>query len=533
MPTLKELQDALVAADRAASAGDAGAQRDAQVLADHIHSLSKTQPQTMRLSDGRHFMPSLDMGDVGISKGLVMGAGRSIDRLSAGLQQAYYGLRGSQDKLNALAQDQEITAKAYEQFQKKAPGSTGIGETLPATAASMLVGNPSGVVGTALAAGAAAGVPELLSYGSLEDRLKAGGKAALISGGVAGGLSAAGRAITPLATSGRASDDVLEAAKRIGVDLSVGDKTKNRAVQSFENYLAQAPGSAGAFQQVKAGNQSAINQFAAKSIGANSDNLSANVLDQAGKRIGGEYSRLQSGMAVDTTHPAYINSLMRADAIQSALGPKRISAIDKEITDGLDLISKGSLTGEAYQRIRSIIGGDAKSAFQGNNATLGRALSDIQSGLDDAAKAALSGADAKAMDLANKQYAAWKTLTKGMVAEAGDISPARVAAALRQDGPGFRLGRSNSDLVDLGKLGEGIKSYANPTSGQSPGAQMLMQSGLLGSPAIPMNYLAGGLMTSPKFKAYMTNGLLGDQSQEWLRRAAIQAGIGAAENKKR
>ncbi|MCV5968501.1 hypothetical protein, partial [Lactococcus petauri] len=88
--------------------------------------------------------------------------------------------------------------------------------------------------------------------------------------------------------------------------------------------------------------------------------------------------------------------------------------------------------------------------------------------------------DQKAWETVRSQWGNWKTLTKGQVAEAGNVSPARVAAQLRAQGPGFRTG-SQGPLQDIGRIGEGIKGAANPNSGNL-GQQMLYGNPVTGIP---------------------------------------------------
>ena len=85
----------------------------------------------------------------------------------------------------------------------------------------------------------------------------------------------------------------------------------------------------------------------------------------------------------------------------------------------------------------------------------------LAAAVDAAAKESLSKADQKALDVVRKQYAAFKVLTKGHVTEAGNVSPARLATALRQQNPtGFKTGTINSDLMDIPRIGQAFKPVA-------------------------------------------------------------------------
>jgi hypothetical protein len=220
-----------------------------------------------------------------------------------------------------------------------------------------------------------------------------------------------------------------------------------------------------------------------------------------------------------------MQALSDLEAANIARGPYRSTAVDQQINKGLDLAAKGNLSGTAYKEIRSELSNEAKKAFSAGDSTLGQAIKSIRSALDKAAEDSLSAADKKAWATAREQWAAYKTLTKGNVAEAGNVSPARVAAALRQKSQvdAFRTGAMSGPLADIGRIGEAVKSSANPNSGQLA-AGMLYGNPLTGLPMMALNKAGGAAYNSRLAQAYLANGLLTNPTAvDLTRRAALPA----------
>lgn len=122
--------------------------------------------------------------DPGIMMSTLIGAGRTIDRVSKGAQQAYYGAKSqfesptlsslvtgktpSQIKLDELKKEAESDDAIYKPLAALRPWSTGIGEALP----SMIIpaGGSATLLGNAGRMALAGGLPGALEYGSLGER---------------------------------------------------------------------------------------------------------------------------------------------------------------------------------------------------------------------------------------------------------------------------------------------------------------------------------------------------------------------------
>ena len=244
MATLSQLQQALIAADKA------GATEDAKVLAQAIISLQREAPDPAAAAAPQEDVP-------GIGKTLLIGAGRTVDRTIKGMQQLYYGATGNDQAAAALKASAEADDAAYKQLQEARPWATMIGEAAP----SMLI--PAGG-GATLAASAgrmalAGALPGALEYGSAGER---GGRALLgaAAGAAIPGAVGAYRAIAPAFSSPqtkaaqalmKALDETpAAAASRLrsapefvpGSTPTVGQALGSPGLNTLERVVSETPG---------------------------------------------------------------------------------------------------------------------------------------------------------------------------------------------------------------------------------------------------------------------------------------------------
>lgn len=133
--------------------------------------------------------------DPGALQSVLIGAGRTFDRIGKGVEQGYYAARSAlhqpttsdlvtggnewDRKLAALKNQADEETQLYRPLQDAHPIATGIGESLPSMA--IPAGGSATLIGNAARMAAAGAIPGALEYGSAEDRLK---RAAI--GGAAG-----------------------------------------------------------------------------------------------------------------------------------------------------------------------------------------------------------------------------------------------------------------------------------------------------------------------------------------------------------
>ena len=446
---------------------------------------------------------------------MMVAGGKKTSDIINGMTQAYLSARGEDKALQGLKENVAGENAVFSPLARERPFSTGFGSALP----SLAIPGAAGSLGMAALSGA---LPDLLSYGSLGERAMKGGVGA--AGGMAGyGLgNLASRILKPAGVGVNPNQAAMDAAERIGFKPLAGQATQNPMLLNVENYLARSPGSSGTMQAIQRANQEAVNTAANASIGQVGKETSGAVLNAAERTIGSEFQRLQA-VTAPTLGDDFLNALVNVESANAAKGAFRNSKIDKAVEKALDLAAQNNLSGTAYKEIRSELSAQANSAFTTKGgATLGQALKSIRTALDKAAESSLSPADQLAWKVSREQWGNWKTLTKGLVAEAGDVSPARVAAQLRGQSPAFRTGRLQGPLADVGRIGEGMKGPLNPNSGN------LLQAGTWGPVTVPANYLASKAYTNPVMQNILTNGLLdiGPAGETALVSLGIPTGIG-------
>lgn len=457
----------------------------------------------------------------------LIAAGRTTDKMLQGVRQIYNRLTGDQGTLDAMAADEAEKDRLFAPLKKERPIATAIGAAAPMLAFPAGGATGAGFVARSALSGA---MPGLMSYGTDEERLRGGAVGA--AGGAIGGALGLGlsRALKPAGQVAGISDDAMAAADRLGVKLTAGQRSQNPAMVNFENYLAKSPGSSGAMQARQQATQSAMNRAAAGAIGQTGDDLSEGLFSAAKKAIGSEFERLQS-ITSPNVGDDFLNALAKIDADNVARGSFRSKSIDSLVDKGIDLAAQGKLSGKAYKEIRTVLTNDATSAFKSGDATLGQALKTVRKALDDAAEASLAPAEKKAWATTREQWAAYKALTKSNVAEAGNVSAARLAAELRRGGDGFRTGAKTGPLADIGRLGEAVKGAQNPNSGQLM-QQMLYGNPITGLPMMAGNKTAQWAYTKPLIESYLSKGLfdIGPEGRLMLGRIGGPTGAPLANN---
>lgn len=446
--------------------------------------------------------PSAQEEVPGVAQTLLIGAGRGVDQLAKGVQQLYYKATDDQGALKKLAAQVAEEDAIYDKLKNQRPVATGVGEIIPNIALAVGSGG-TGLAAAALRGAATTAAPELMRYGTTEERVSRG-----LIGGVGGAIGAGagwgiGRLLQP---AGKAipkgvSNEAMEAASRLGYKPTPGQATNSPSLLALENNWLRKSGSGAVMEKTYNAQQAALNKAAARAMGESADNLGPHVMARAESRIGQEFKRLQ-----DITRPdldaGFLDSLIKIDSANAAKGAFSSKKVDNLVTKGLSLAEQGKLTGKAYKEIHTELSNQASRAYKAGDATTGQAFKALRDALDDAAGKSLSGADAAAWGQARQQWGAFKTLAKSNVAEGGDVSAARLAAALRRNGTGFRTGKVTGDLADIGRIGEGFKPLPNPTSGQLAAGGPLDFLFSAGRGAAASAYM------SPLGQRYVTRGLL-------------------------
>lgn len=466
--------------------------------------------------------------EYGPGKAALVAAGRLGDRVVSGIDQALYsipaafGNKTARKKLAEMEVKEGEDTKAFAKLEEKHPWATLAGGVAPLLAAPMLGGTALGMAGWSA-------IPGLIEYGSVGEKLQRGAES--FAGSLAGsGLGKlATKALQPFKNSASVAPEAAkDAASRLGVNLRADELTGSRSLGWLSGGLNDLPLSAGMAQRGESARHAAINTAAAKSIGQQADKLSPEVLAKAADDIGHAIRGTVKGEQIDLSKGGFAAGLSSLEKINEARKGFASPAIREVIESARSLGDK--IDGDLYQDLRSQIAKQARDAFRANDNSRSHALDRVRKLLDAAADSSLPAEKSAALKAARKQWANLETLERGMVVEGGNVSPARVAAALRQQyDKAFKRGKLSGELPDIAKLGETFKPL--PQSGTTPRA--IYSALASGQAAInPLGTavmfaappLAQSLLQSGAMKKYLTKGLL-DVNPE-LERALRLSGAG-------
>lgn len=399
--------------------------------------------------------PKPALEDPGFAQSMLIGAGRTFDRLGKGAQQLYYGATGNDAELAKLKQQASDDDAAYKPLQEARPWATGIGESLPAVA--LPGGGAKTLLGNAGRMALAGSLPGALEYGSVDERVKR----ALVGGAAGAAIPIAGAAV-------KTAKSVLEPLYAAGRDTIAG-RTLSRAAGDSAPDVAQrlaaaaelVPGSAPTAAQVaNSGGIAALERAAAA---ANPEAYTRRAMEQASART----NALRGIAGHDAQMAAAVAARKSAsDALYSAAdaGIAPIDGIFKGLTMRPQFQSAVARAQELAKNsgLEDIFFRDSKGSPV---ALIGQGAHFIKKALDEAAEAGASSytgkAGAKAARETNDVFQTWleKSIPEYAAAKAAfaeksvPINRMEIGQAL--------MNKAAPALADFGALGrETAATYA-------------------------------------------------------------------------
>jgi hypothetical protein len=470
--------------------------------------------------------------EVGQVDASLIAAGRTFSKIGQGVKQLTLGAAekfgpkfvadAARSELGSQAVEEREKDAAYSELSSQRPYSTGIGEFLPYAAA------PGGI----LASSALTGGMEALKYGSANERANRGllGAATTAAGGLLGKV--AGAAIAPV-RKGAVSETqraALSSMNDIGVTPRLSQVTGSPFMSRVEDWAARTPGGIGTMREFAEKNTRAVNRTAAQGIGESADELTPAVFAAANQRMGQVFEAIKTLGG----RPIEINARVgsAADEIlrqQAKMIPAQQDAALTQLANQARALAanSGRIDGETYQLIRSGLSESAFDASGTNRMLYGKLLQALDDSADASLRASGQTALADALKTVRPQYANLKLLEKGAVAEAGNVSPAKLASVLRTQNPAaFREGRMQGNpLYEIAKQGEAFKPLQQ---GSQTYERTLLSNPLATAVGAGPAWLASKAATSPMLQAYPryfggtpTAGLLAQGMQPAVRGASM------------
>lgn len=300
----------------------------------------------------------------------------------------------------------------------------------------------------------------------------------LLNTGIGAGLSVAGKyagdklsawlsarqsSPVPVNELTPAQQQAAQSGQQIGMTLTPGQASGNKALQQLEAKLESQPWTSGPFNALKRSNQEALNSQWAQQIGETGNSVDATVLGRANDRLGQVFDSVRDPSRVLSVNPQATKSAI--DTIdQDVQGLIPGSIRDNPLVKQLETVtSTGSANGEQLGSLSSKLG---KAAFKqmtspSGDRDMGQALYAVKEHVDDLVEQTLNPQELAEYSAARGQYRNLMTLTSrvGIVnPSTGNISGASLANKLQQsDRQGFLFGKNQSDAYNAARFAQAFK----------------------------------------------------------------------------
>lgn len=426
-------------------------------------------------------------------------------------------------------------------------GLVGGGLSLGANAARAGQGLGRMALGSAVD-GAAIGALQGAGSATEGQRLEGAKTGGIVGGGlglaaplaISGVSNAVRRAVTPSPVNAerQAAANVL---RNEGVELTAGQTTGSKGLRYAESEIG---GNAAENVMERQGEQ--FTRAALSRAAVNADRATPQVIDDAFRRIGGDFDALAARNQIIPDHQL-VNDLRTTVGEYGSLVPDSLRApvVVNVANDIVNAIQRGPLDGAAYQSLRSQL--DRASRTSRANPELAQALRGMRESLDDAMERSIAANNPRDMgawrDVRN-QYRNMLVIEKaaagaGENAALGLISPSALRNATVQQGR-RAYARGQGDFSELARAGEALmKPMPNsgtagrlraqnlssiiPTIlgggvGAGAGGPLGAVAGAAAGAAVPR--IAGALMMSRPGQAYLSNQLLSGQMTPQMRAIA-------------
>jgi hypothetical protein len=422
----------------------------------------------------------------GVGETLLIGAGRTFDRIGKGMSQIKNSITGDTKAAAALKEQAAEEDRIYAGLQKQRPVLTAVGEALPSLA--VPVGTGATLAGAVAKTAAASAIPAALEYGTVEERARKAAGAGI--GGTVGGVlvpkvgTAAvqgGKALLKNLTGEvtPAAVELMAKAQAHGIPVNAAQLTDGRFLKILQSTLEQMPLAGGG--KIHKVQQEGFNKAVAKTFGDDATNVvNADVYATNKKRLGATFEDITSRNNLKIDDPLLAN----LDGIVKKVGEFGDDSTVKSVNSAYARVLKQAqdapeglqLPGKAYQSLDRELGeiqraGGEKSIY----------IKEFRETLRNAMDGSITQVDKAAWDKARGEYKNLKAV-RDVVARngaEGNVSPAQLLASLNRDGAGKEAMATGNrgTLGELAQIGERFVRDKVPNSGT---AQRTLAMGALG-----------------------------------------------------
>jgi hypothetical protein len=419
-----------------------------------------------------------------IGKTMLIGAGRTFDRIGKGMQQGYYGVTGNDKAQAALKEQVDSDNAAYEPLANTRPIASGIGEALPSMV--LPIGSTASAATTAAKLFASGAVPTALEYGSASERAK--------NAGISGvGATVGGMVIPKIIQGGvqlarRAGDSIMGAispevmalyqrAQQFGIPISRAQLSNSKFMKTLASAVENLPFSGATATKEAARDQ--FNRAISRTFGEDSTVVDRNLYDSARTRLGAEFDRLSNRNEFQVTPQVMteVNDLLQRS--QNYTTPQTAAIIENVARGFRSRLDTNTMTipGSVYQDTDTMISKMLKNP-QESAPWIGELRDILRAGMDNS----IRPDDQVAWNTARDQYRNLKAVRDLVAKEGadGNISPAALMNRMNANGAGKEsMARgTRGDLGDIAVIGKQFLKDQIPNSGT---AQRLLAQGVLGA----------------------------------------------------
>jgi hypothetical protein len=433
--------------------------------------------------------------DPGVGGSIMIGAGRTVDRVGKGMQQLWHGATGNDAAQTDLKRQADEDDVQYAKLQGQHPIATAVGESLPSMAI------PGGVAKTALGTAgrmaAISAVPSLLEHGSAEERAKRGAISATggVVGGVvvpkvAGALWQGGKNVLS-SLVGNVTPEAVELAAKAeaaGIKVNAAQLGDSKFLKTLASALEQMPFTGAAQQASK--QRGSFTRAVSKTFGEDADKITPEVYAAARTRLGQSFDDLamRNTLNLDKKVMGRLDNTLEEARQFGDDGTIRAvenlyNRIIKQSNASADMTGGKAgantimeIPGAAYSSMDKAMGEIIKNGGEKANFVKQMQLA-LREGMDQS----ISGADKAAWDQTRSQYKNLKAVRDVVARDGadGNIPPGMLMSALNRNEAGkeaMAMG-TRGELGDLGRVGRQFVRDTVPNSGT---AQRAMAMGLIG-----------------------------------------------------
>lgn len=348
-----------------------------------------------------------------------------------------------------------------------------------------------GQLATATGSGAAAGAAQQLTDNPYVEIA-----AQIMGGGAVAGATGLGRkAITPFAIDPE-RQAINATLAREGVELTPGQATGSNALKYAESELGGAQ-----IANLTTRQQEQFTQAALSRAGISAERATPEVMQRAYRDLGDQFDTLAARNSITgdqqmvqdlggawSEYTSLVNESARAPIVQNTI---------RDIADAIQA-NGGTITGEAYQTLRSRLG---SAIYRATDPQLSGALRGLQGALDGAMERSMISAnspDLGAWQQVRSDYHNFMILQNaaagaGENAAMGLISPAQLRQAVTRQSKGGYV-RGQGDFAELARAGVAGMTPLPNSGTASRMAVRGMTSGIPGAlGALAGNNVAGGV----------------------------------------